>query len=59
MKLFLGHFLLRLVTDVKRELYGFVFETARAPLNKYSNQPVLQLSHLCELGMCRFDKGNE
>lgn len=47
MKLFLWDFL-RLVTDAKRKLHGFVFKIARSSLNKYSNQ----LGQSCELGTC-------
>lgn len=48
-------FFLRLVTDAKRKLHGFVFKTARSSLNKYSNQ----LGQSCELGMCNSDKAYE
>lgn len=49
MKLFLWDFFclfLRLVTDIKRKFYGFAFKIARARLNKYSDQPVHQLSYI-------------
>ena len=55
MKLFLWDFFLRLVTDAKRKLHGFVFKIARSSLNKYSNQ----LGQSCELGMCNSDKAYE